>query len=323
MLLNKIIKRSLGLAVLAGLLVFPSAVSAESARQVVFPAGSSFGMVPFEGSKEAKEFSGFADVSDNRSVLIAELPLDGWAEISAAFKDRDILKQRGIDARTIEGLEISGREAIRLSGTQSVQGLTVPKCILIVKGKSAIGMFTAQMPQATDPDINACELIKGVAERSPISTSDQLAALPFTLADLGGMRIVDVLASSGAVLTHGELDIIKLNEQPIAIVVSSLRPSAAGQDQAAFAENALKNFGNFDFDGPFVANKLTIDDKPAVALEATAVDSKSKNRVRLVQWMLFSDDGNYLRMIGVSTVDQWAKSHSMFEKVRDGIDWSK
>ena len=177
-------------------------------------------------------------------------------------------------------------------------------------------MFTAQMPEATDSETDACGLIAGVKEREPVSTSTQLAALPFTLADLGGMRVVDVLASSGVVLTHGELDIIKLNEQPIVIVASSLRPSAAGQDQQAFAENALRTFGSFGFDGPFAANQLTIDDKPAIALEATAVDSKSKNRVRIVQWMLFTDDGNYLRIIGVSTGDEWAKSYPMFVKVR-------
>ena len=280
-------------------------------------------MIPFEGSSEAKEFSGFADSTDNRSVLIAELPLDGWDQIASAFKNREVLKQRGIDARTIEETEISGREAIQLSGTQSVQGLTIPKCILIVKGKSAIGMFTAQMPEATNPDTNACVLIRGVAEREPVSTSNQLAALPFALADTGDMRVVDVLASSGVVLTHGDLDIIKLNEQPIAIVASSLRPSAAGQDKQNFAEDALKTFGSFEYDGPFAANKLTIDNKPTIALEASAIDSKSKNKVRIVQWMLFADDGNYLRLIGVSTVDQWAKSYPMFEKVRDGITWPK
>lgn len=316
-------KSNFRLALMASLLLVPSSISAENNDQVIYPAGSSFGMIPFKGSSEAEEFSGFADRSDNRSVMIVKLPLDGWDEISSAFKDREILKERGINPRTIQDMEISGLPAVQLSGTQSLQGLTIPKCILIVKGKSAIGMFTAQIPEATDTELDACKLINGVTERETVTPADQLAALPFKLASFGDMRVVRTLASSGVLLTRGKLDVVKEYEQPIAIVVSSIRPSAAGQDRQAFAEKALRDFGNFDFEGPFSTSKLTIGGKEAIALETDAIDSKSEKKVRIVQWIMFADDGNYARIIGVSRRDQWAQSYPAFKNIRDGLSWTK
>ena len=301
--------------------LFPITTLSAEENQVVFPKGSSFGLIPFEGATVADGFSGFIDPSDIRSVLIAESPLDSWNELYDGFRDKAKLQEQGIEVAVIEDIEIAGREALRVVAKQSFRGTLIPKCILLLKGQSRIAMFSAQMPGSTDPTENACDLINEPTERAPPTEADQLAALPFQLTELGVFRLVRVLSSSGVLLTRGPLEVVTDASQPVLIVASSLRPTAAGWDKQEFAVSLIRQLATYEIGTILTNQQLGNPERDIVELIAEATDSETGASVKIVQWLLVGDDGHYLRIIGIAADEDWPTALPQFTEIRDGLVW--
>ncbi|MCK0127885.1 hypothetical protein [Erythrobacter sp. F6033] len=314
-----------GLAAATAMLAQPSLAqdSAEETsadQEVVFPEGSIFGIIPFEGATEAAEFTGFADLENSATVMINEIPLEGWDELLTNFSQPSVVARAGITASSIEELVINGMPALRIAGTQTMQGSEIPKCLLLVKGSEKVGFLTAQIPFNDNFDGDACAMIKGVAERPKPTLTDQLSALPFALNDLGGMRISQVMGGSSVVLTKGPLDLIKASEQPALIVASSIAPSALGVDRMQFSERALQTLVSYSPDATIESAEFVFNDLPATRIIKTGTDSETDEDVRLVQWVVFKPDGNYIRLIGISAADQWADTYPNFSTVFAGLE---
>ena len=293
---------------------------AQVTNEAVYPDGSSFGLVPFDGATESTSFSGFIDVKNSNSVMINEMPLVAWAGVYEAFNKKSNLQKQGIKAKSIKDVTVSGMVALQVSGTQTFQGRPIPKCIFLVKGKNKVAMFSAQMPQAKKK-ADACALITGITERGSVSLGDKLASLPFGLSDLGGMRPVVVQAGSAAVFTIGPEDQSKSAEQPVLIIAPSIRPVATGQNKQKLAEQTLRTLADHDIKKIKGVRDLTIDGYPSVEVIALAEHTDAPGvSINIVQWMVFKPDGNYVRLIGAATTDKWDDSMQRFKAIRDGLD---
>ena len=317
------------LAFAASLLAMPTlaqegpqnANSDETKAEAVFPSGSTFGIVPFKGAVEAEQFAGFADLETSASVMINELPLDAWDEISEGFSKPETVAQAGIIATSINRLEIAGMEAIRIAGTQSKQGLEIPKCLILLKGAEKVGFLTAQIPFRDDFGGDACSMIKGIAQRDAGSSLDaKIAALPFALADIGSLRVVQVLGGSGLLLTRGPLDVVKSAEQPMMIAASSISANTVGSDQMAFSERALASFDGHELGKKLDSAEITLAGLPATRLVYEAVQGNG-TKVTIVQWTAFRADGHYVRLIGIARREDWLRDSPSFERVANFLSF--
>jgi hypothetical protein len=294
----------------------------EPPQDVVFPEGSSFGVVPFEGSTPAVDFTGFADLETSATVMINELPLEAWEEITKNFSDPAALASAGINVTSNEKLMIGGMEALRISGTQSVRGVTLPKCLVLVKGRESMGLITAQMPFAQTPDADACALIKGVTQRASATLAEQMAALPFALNDLGGMRVTNVIGGSAVTLTIGPLDQDRSLSQPVVIVANAIDNRAAGVDLQEYSKAALLSSVMLKFGQQEEAIETSLAGLPATRLVYAAKNDETGAAMRLVQWMGFKPDGGYVRIIGFARAPAWAEAYPAFERIAEGLQVS-
>ena len=291
----------------------------EATEAVVYPAGSSFGMIPFEGLSEAEDFSGFVDLSDGTSVTINAMPLADWDETSNGFQDKALWAAQGIVAKHIEQTLVDGMHAVRISGSQFLQGRQIPKCVLLVRGKYQIGIYAAQIPDENYSGADACSLIRGISERPTLSVESQLEALPFELPELGGLRVVRVLGGSGVLLTHGPLDVVKSVEQPVMIVTTSLAPTSKGWARTEFSEQLLRSIPQFTVENITHTLKVSVKGQPAIEIVADIRHLEAGLDARIIQWIAFAPDGNYSRMIGISRPEHWDDSRARFERVMSGF----
>lgn len=305
---------------LMGLSVIGQQATAQTAGNTVFPQGSSFGLIPFDGATESDSFSGFIHLVDSRSVVIIEMPPEAWAEVYEAFSKKSNLLAQGITAKSIKDVTVNEMKALRISGTQTFEGKQIPKCILLVKGKSKVALFLAQIPMPKN-DSDACSMVQGVNERSSINLTQQLTALPFGLGDLGGMRPVVTMGGMSVVFTRGTKDKSISTEQPFLIIASSFSPAALNQNKHTLAKQLLETFAEHKIGKIESTKDLTIDGFPAVEIHARAKHIENPNvEVHIIQWMVYTPDGNYVRLIGGAASDKWADTLPRLKIVRDGLD---
>ncbi|MEM1019430.1 MAG: hypothetical protein AAGJ09_02950 [Pseudomonadota bacterium] len=283
----------------------------------IFPQGSSFGVIPFDGSTPAADFSGFIDQETLRSVMITELPKAGAKELFVGMQQPANLATQGITAETIETLEIAGMPALRIKGTQEAQGLPAfPKCILLVEGDASTGLISAQMPMDTNG--NACDLIQGVVQRAKQSLEEQVAGLPFRVQSIGNMRIADTLGGSALMLSKA---VAGSGNKPMMIISHSLgaQQSVPGAEQRMLISmqmlDGITNYYDYAIETSYEVN---IDNAPGTAILATATEVDSERKVRLVQWVRFASDGN-IRLLAESDRDAFRDHFADFQTVRDGL----
>ncbi|MEM6681616.1 MAG: hypothetical protein AAF607_05185 [Pseudomonadota bacterium] len=294
------------------------AVPALAQSNAVFPNGASFGLLPFEGSRPAENFSGFMNPETLASVMIAELPVDAADQVMNGFRSAASLAQQGIIASDYKELVVSGRPALQLKGTQQAQGLgPFPKCVVIVKGRSATGIITAQMPLEQEGD--ACRLIQGLAERAAPGLNNKVSALPFRITALGDMRIQDTLSGSVAILTRRDAD---PKTGPIMVIAHSLSQAAimpATAEQMLISRQMLSGTTNVTAISIEAETTLKIDGSPATQIIATGIIPKQNRQVRLVQWVRFSQSGSTIRLYGESDQSTFDGNFAIFTTVKDGL----
>ena len=93
---------------------------------MVFPPASAIGLVPPPGMRLATGFSGFQDDAAEASILIASLPAEAYAELSAA-DDARFEQAQGIRIERRRALQPGGVPAVLLSSAQTVQGVEYRK----------------------------------------------------------------------------------------------------------------------------------------------------------------------------------------------------
>lgn len=302
-------------AVAAALFVSPAL-----AQDTVFPEGSRFGLIPFPGSVPGDGFTGFGNPQTYESVVIIEMPVEAYDEVAAGLRDAAKLAEQGVAVEAVEEIDVGGRPAVRVRGTQKAQGLTFPKCIVALKGRGATGLFSAQMPGAEGGD--ACDLITGIGEREDPGQASQVAALPFALDDMAGMRVVRTLAGNGVLLTRGAADTLdKGPDQPLMIVVRSLGAVLPGADgREAFATKALASLDDYADQQIVSSSPVEVAGLPGVEHVVDAVSAPDGRRVRLAHTVLFDDaEEAYYRLVGISPEAAWEENAATFAAVRAGF----
>ena len=263
----------------------------------VFPPGSAIGLVPPPGMTLAEGFAGFADTVMGASVLLTELPAGAYK--GTELPDNDASQQPSnfniVERRRIQVGSIS---AVLLRGTQRVSITDYEKWVLIAHLPDFTAMVTIHVPpwstkRYPSPAVEAA--LATVSFRFLGGAANDLSALPFTMDNLAGFRLVGARAhtvlGSIARFTEGPLDLDPEKQQPMLIALWSRLQMAV--PQAEWESYALRALADVHLTDPTVndAEAIMSSSNHWLMIEATGNDLVSTRPTFVFQAILFADAG--------------------------------
>lgn len=294
--------------------VAPAPATAQESA-VVFPEGSRVGMVPFAGSKPATGFQGFVDEATKRSVMIIEMPAEARSVALEDFVAAEDMAAEGIKQvarRNFELAEGSAKvKAIEVRATQTAAGRTFPKCMVVFHASDFTALISAQMPD--DKSGDACALIKGLQIRGALSEGDIMGALPFTLADRGGLKPWRSFGGSGVLLTDSA-DGQPSDDAATMIVARAIAERAVPpKEQLLFSEQSLKA-------AEALASAKILSKRMVTGAKVPTSEVMAEQQgKRIVQWIQFHPDGYTVRLVGEAPAARFDALLPGFIRIRDGV----
>jgi len=299
---------------------FILSIQAAFAAEPVFPPASRIGLVPPQEMALSRRFSGFENEERAAVITVAELPAQAFDQLSSGLT-KEALRKQGLEMKSRETVQLGSNAGILVSGTLMKPQMG-RKWLLLVKDDALTGLVVAQVSGGQDgySDEQMREALKSVALRHDVSLEEQVSALPFRLGETAGFRPVRVIAGNSALFTDGPKETIKAVEQPIVILGSSLQPVPASSEQRKqFAQAALQ--------ANQVIKDIRIERSDSFRLKgqdwheivARAVEAESGQPIVVMQSIRFDAD-RYVRMVGLTRVEQRDQNLPRFRAIADGIE---
>lgn len=296
--------KKLTAACLSGLLVL-SLPSAALASDAVFPGGGAVGLEPPGAMTTANSFAGFQDTEAGASILIAEFPLEAYAELAPMFNSEQ-LAARVTMVGPVEKLTLAGDiEALLAAGSQKQQGIEYRKWVMIARNSDSTAMVTVQIPATSEgySDDEVRSALQSVRFQPRGSLEDEIGRLPFTMAERADFRAVRTLAGSGLIMTDGPKDVVSDASQPLVIVASSLGSNPAvgaltEEERKQLALGALQGLAFKDFR----ADATKVEDDGDIVIAGRGTDEEGR-KMNLRQIMRFGPAG-HVRTVCIFTAEQ-------------------
>jgi len=300
------------------------------ADEVIFPVGSRVGLVPPPGMVASKTFDGFADPAKDAAILIAVLPTEAYAQIEKVIES-DALKKQGVTVDKREPMQLSFGKGILLVGRQVSEKAHFKKWLLVASASDLTAMVTIQVP---DPDSAYSDralraALATLAVRAKVPEEEELSLLPFSVGDLAGFHVDDVLRGRAVTLrdaaaaadagkeTGKETNPRGFDARMLIAAVPG-GPSEADQ-RADFARLMFNEIGGIRQVRITMSEPLRIGGQAGFQTMAEAQDVRSGADVRVIQWLRFGG-GGYLQMVGVGGADSWTTVLARLRTVRDSVE---
>ncbi|PSH65891.1 hypothetical protein [Phyllobacterium sophorae] len=293
-------------------------IQSGSAQEKVFPGGSGVGLVPPSGLVLSTSFSGFEDAAKGTSIVVTELPVEAYAPIAAKFNPEG-LRETGIEAAgppqdwPVEGAVVS--KLIR--GSQTAAGIKYRKWIVLVGAKATTAMVTVQIPDGVAGGLSDADVenaLRTIAVRTPPSLEEQIAALPFKLADTAGFRPVRVIAGATYLLTEGPNDVAANSSQPMVIIASNLNTAPEPAARMDFAKQAFASLTGIKDVRSDNETSSQADGAEWVEIDGSAKDSASDDPLYVAQIARF-ETSRYVRAILIVRDSEKDKFSDRFRKL--------
>ena len=300
------------------------------ADEVIFPVGSRVGLVPPPGMVASKTLDGFADPAKDAAILIAVLPTEAYAQIEKVIES-DALKKQGVTVDKREPMQLSFGKGILLVGRQVSEKAHFKKWLLVASASDLTAMVTIQVP---DPDSAYSDralraALATLAVRAKVPEEEELSLLPFSVGDLAGFHVDDVLRGRAVMLrdapaaadagkeTGKETNPRGFDARMLIAAVPG-GPSEADQ-RADFARLMFNEIGGIRQVRITMSEPLRIGGQAGFQTMAEAQDVRSGADVRVIQWLRFGG-GGYLQMVGVGGADSWTTVLARLRTVRDSVE---
>src|SRR5580700_6254943 len=185
------------LCLLTALTLAPAAQAADA----IFPVGSRVGLVPPAGMLVSKSFVGFEDVVKDSAILIAAQPPAAYPEIEKSLAT-DVLKKNGITVDNREEMKFDFGKGTLVIGKQTADKTRYRKWLLNVQTPELTALVNVQIPEQETayPDAVVRAALATLAVRATIPDAEKLSLLPFTLSDLAGFHVENVLPGRALML---------------------------------------------------------------------------------------------------------------------------
>jgi hypothetical protein len=287
------------------------------AADAEFPPGLRIGMVPLVGLAKAKTFPGFESEDGSVKVLITELPPAAYGEVVSAFNGNP----GGTGGVKQDKIETPAGLAYFTTETGKAGETTVKRYSMILPGSGFSGYVAVQIPENatkiyTDEAVR--QMFASAVTRREVSIDEQLALMPFKIADLADFKNVRTLAPGvSLVLADGD-ESSGLEPKPFMIIGLIGQTPQQADDRARFAQEAALQIPGMRETRVTMSEPIRISGQPGFETRIDAVSGKDKTPVTVVQWIRFGG-ATSLRIIASAPRDQWQAAFTRFRAVRDGI----
>jgi hypothetical protein len=281
---------------------------------------------------QSKTFEGFEDPDKSAAILLAALPARAYAELEKSMVPEAMQKQ-GIDVDKREAITLGDNQGFILTGRQTTPQGRYRKWLLVAAAGDVTALVTVQVQDQnqtyTDKAIH--DALATLVLRATVPDAEQLSLLPFTIEDLAGFRIDDVVPGNalmladapagpsvgpGAGSSNGEPDPARDTHFLIAAM-------AGGPDEAVdrdtFSRITFEKIGGIRDVRIQDAGPLRIGGQPGYQILANAKEGPNDADVKVVQWLRFGT-GGFMQMIGIARTEVWPSVFTRLRTVRDGID---
>jgi hypothetical protein len=318
------------LGLVAVLVLATIAGPARAAQPVapIFPLGSLIGLVPPTGMTASTTFPGFVDPEKNAGIVINALPAGAYADMEKTLTD-DALKQRGITIEKRESLQLSIGKGELVVGTQlAPDKAPYRKWLLLVPTNGVTVAVTVQAAKSdtTYSDSVVRAALATLAMRPKVPDAEFLRLLPFTVGDLAGFHIGNIIPGRALLLVDapntphlvatGALPELEFNAR---VIINAAPGGPSDPDQrATLARDAFRTIEGIKDIHITMAEPVRIDDHEAFETVASAKDSSTGGNLMVIQWLRFGG-GAFLQMVGISRADIWDSELSRMRTMRDSV----
>jgi len=273
---------------------------------------------------QSKAFSGFADPDKNAAILLVTFAPVAFDQLDKSMTPGE-LKKQGIDVDAREPITFGFGKGFIVKGIQSTNKGSYRKWLMVVATSDLTALVTVQVPDGdtayTDKVVH--ETLASLAVRASVPDSERLSLLPFTVGNLAGFHIDDIMPGSALMLVDGppgaNKDASKPSQSAHFIVAALQGGPAQERDRDNFAREAFNQIGGLKDIEIQDAEPLRIDNQPGYQTLAKAKDGKTDTPIIVVQWLRFGD-GGYVQMIGVARAQDWPDVFTRLRAVRDSVD---
>jgi len=317
-----------GFAALAAALAVVLWAVAAGAAEPIFPTGSRLGIVPLVGMLPSRDFDGFIDPDKNAAILLVAFPAVAYDQLDKSMVP-DEMKKQGIDAEGREAITVGLGKGFLIKAEQTVNNTRFRKWVLVAAGADLTALVTVQTPDNNSYSEDAVRAaLATLTERASVPEAESLSLLPFSVGNLAGFHIDDVLRGRALML----LDATNIT------AASASAPNAAApnfpngrmlldvvasapertQDEDNFARVLFEQIGGLSEVRVQDAERLRIGGQSGYQTLAKAKDPRTGTDVMVVQWLRFGAGGT-LQMIGVARAELWPDMLARFRTVRDSV----
>jgi hypothetical protein len=330
--------------VLAVALTLPVTLPAWAADPI-FPIGSRLGIVPPPGMVQSRNFVGFEDPEKNAAILFTTLPAQAYDSLDKTMVP-EAMKKDGVDVEKREPIQLSFGKGFILTGAQATDKGRYRKWLVVAAGNNVTALVTAQVPDQDTayPDKAMRDALATLVMRDSVPDAEQLSLMPFTIGDMAGFRIDEVLPGRAIMLVDKPADAGPAPDQgkdqsqsqskdakdqskdqsktPInARLFIAAMPGGPAEpgDRSNFARTTFQQIVGIKDVQIQDAESLRIGGQQGFETLAKAKDAQSDTDVMVVQWLRFGTAG-FLQMIGIARADTWPAMFGRLRTVRDSID---
>jgi len=312
---------------LAALVVVALAAPARAADPI-YPFGSRIGLVPPAGMVASDKFAGFADPDKNAAILIVALPLAAYDEMTKTLETATFKKQ-GMTVDKHEPMKLRVGKGTLFIGRQVAEKERFRKWILIATAGDLTAFVTIQVPEGDNryPEAALRAALATLSVRESVPVEEQLKLLPFTIGDLAGFRVNDVVPGRAIVLEEPPGEGSKEASKPAAengiyarLLIAAIQGGPSEPDERAnFARLAFNEIGGIKDIHVTVSEPLRIGGQPGYQTMAEAKDARTGTDLRVIQWLRFGG-GGFLQMVGISPAEHWTSVLARLRTVRDSVE---
>jgi len=313
-----------GVAVVAAalaclILACPVLAPVAQAADPIFPVGSRIGLVPPAGMVVSKGFVGFEDVAKDSAILIAAQPAAAYPEIEKSLAT-DSLKKTGITVDNREEMKFDFGKGTLVVGKQTADKTRYRKWLLNVQTNDLTALVNVQVPEQETayPDAAIRAALATLAVRATIPDAEKLSLLPFTLGDLAGFHIENVLPGRAVMLIDTPDGVPTDNFDARMFVAAFDGGPTENDDHAQFARMTFGQIVGIKDVQITMSEPLRIGGQSGFQTAAQAKDMKTGDDIMVAQWLRFGT-GGFMQMIGMAKADGWSAALTRLRAVRDGI----
>lgn len=292
-----------------------------SAEDVIYPAGSAFGMVPPPGFEPSGEFPGFKQGQGRGSILFSEFPASAYPQLLKGLEAETLQRQAYEDLHSEPFVAALGAGQL-VTARQTVKRLVSRRWMFAFLSERVAGLVSVTIPDSEVEPVTDAQVRAALASlRLPTAPGGaavpDIAGLPFGFVAKG--RLQPFQTAYGSALLFVPIGTRPGGTTPNLLVVVAATAKRTAQDREAFAHQALQSLPALTELAIDSESTVPLDTSDALRLDGRAVEAATGTNLLLRQWVAFYPDGHYLRVLALAPESSFGDYEAEFEAIAHSL----